>query len=517
MLSISRTAIFPNQFGFFSRVFVSLNKRSIFTQHLGCNARCYFEKKENNIYHHRKQQIIYKKYYSTENSKIDNMEALMSKVFSIPGYSKTQLGQVHKSVHEHFREKNFEVTPEDDENQSLNFEELAASGNPFGQTEMGFKYYKENNQAKAFEYFQLAADQNYAPALHILGTWYLFETKEERKGIEYLQLAAQNNYSIAQRDLGNCYIHGIGVDKGVSKGIDLLNAAATQKLPNANCDLGVLYYEGKLVEQNYQEAVRHFLLAAEKGFPLAHYYLGLCFMEGTGVRLNIEKGIHHLLEASSLPDALYTLGSYYIQQGNDIVEGRELLLKAIKSEHCDSMCYLAELYYYGAYGFPADVNEALPLWEKAATFDFPDAHFALGRYHYDIQDYPSALSFLSKAVLGPVPEAEYLLGTMYSKGLGTSVDHQLAFEYFQKAFEHGHMQAISQLGDCYFYGNGVSNDYSKAVEYYKMFDNAKDEECDPHALTQLALCYTKALGVSRNPQQAEYYKSRAKAVAELQK
>lgn len=64
------------------------------------------------------------------------------------------------------------------------------------------------------------------------------------------------------------------------------------------------------------------------------------------------------------------------------------------------------------------------------------------------------------------PEAQYQLGMIYLKGVGTDADPKFAVEWFRMAATQGHLAAQLALADCYTYGWGVEIDENQA-EYWR--------------------------------------------------
>jgi clan AA aspartic protease (TIGR02281 family) len=64
------------------------------------------------------------------------------------------------------------------------------------------------------------------------------------------------------------------------------------------------------------------------------------------------------------------------------------------------------------------------------------------------------------------PEAQYQLGMIYLRGVGTDADPKFAVEWFRMAATQGHLAAQLALSDCYTYGWGVEVDEEKA-EYWR--------------------------------------------------
>lgn len=64
------------------------------------------------------------------------------------------------------------------------------------------------------------------------------------------------------------------------------------------------------------------------------------------------------------------------------------------------------------------------------------------------------------------PEAQYQLGMIYLKGVGTDANPKFAVEWLRMAATQGHLAAQLALADCYTYGWGVEVDEEKA-EYWR--------------------------------------------------
>ena len=80
-------------------------------------------------------------------------------------------------------------------------------------------------------------------------------------------------------------------------------------------------------------------------------------------------------------------------------------------------------------------------------------------------------------------------------------DYKLAAKTYEKASQLGDTGADAMLGNMYLNGIYFKRDYKKALVYIQKADN------DPHALTDLAICYENSYGVARDMNKAiELYK-----------
>jgi uncharacterized protein len=87
----------------------------------------------------------------------------------------------------------------------------------------------------------------------------------------------------------------------------------------------------------------------------------------------------------------------------------------------------------------------------------------------------------------------YDLGYFYCTGLGTKINPKLGMEWYQKAYDHGHVNALVGIGSMYEMGNGVEKNPSKAFEYFKR----SADEGYLAAWNSVAYCYELGFGVEK--------------------
>lgn len=102
-------------------------------------------------------------------------------------------------------------------------------------------------------------------------------------------------------------------------------------------------------------------------------------------------------------------------------------------------------------GVKADVEQGLPLVQKAAEERIPEACLVYGSYFYfgkfgKSVDYEKALSLMKVAAEAGNPHAQNMVGVMYELGQGTALDEEKAIEWYRKAAEQNIMKAQASLG-----------------------------------------------------------------------
>ncbi|MFD2205792.1 tetratricopeptide repeat protein [Kiloniella antarctica] len=106
------------------------------------------------------------------------------------------------------------------------------------------------------------------------------------------------------------------------------------------------------------------------------------------------------------------------------------------------------------------------------------------------------------------PMAEFLIGSMYSEGLGLPQDRKTGFVWMRRAADHGNVYAQALIGAMYRYGKGIPKDYDKAFKYFSL---AADQGSEA-ALHGLAGLYHHGLGVEQDADKAiSLYKHSAEA------
>lgn len=86
---------------------------------------------------------------------------------------------------------------------------------------------------------------------------------------------------------------------------------------------------------------------------------------------------------------------------------------------------------------------------------------------YDRADYKTALKVWLETAESGDPQAQYYVGEIYQKGLGTDPDYEEAARWYRKAADQGHGPAQIALGFLYEKGLGVPVDTRQALGWYR--------------------------------------------------
>ncbi|KXU39197.1 hypothetical protein AXE65_09820 [Ventosimonas gracilis] len=330
------------------------------------------------------------------------------------------------------------------------FQRAAEQGNSDAQRFIGTLYEKglgvDKNQNEAERWYQLASERgdyyrysDQAP--------YLYEAFKESQAL------AKKGDALAQYTLCLAYRFGKHVRKNAESALLWCKKAADQELPQAQNFLGYMYLKGYMVKQDYAQALHWFQLASAQHYRDAQYYLGHMYDYGWGVNPDHDKAIHlyQLSVAQNYAfakNALYDIRRRYrhfeknlplARQGDKMVQW-----------HHSSAC----LHIYRNKIIHKECSEAINWLTSAAEqghwlSQLHLAQFYLQGKHVE-QNYQKALYFFQRAVVQEPGDsrsldAQYLIGTLYEKGLGTDKNLGEAIRWYQLAAKRGHPEASRAL------------------------------------------------------------------------
>ena len=118
--------------------------------------------------------------------------------------------------------------------------------------------------------------------------------------------------------------------------------------------------------------------------------------------------------------------------------------------------------YQNGRGVKADRNKAVEWYEKSAAHGNKQSISRLGLMRANEDRYGKTLTRAKKGDF----ESQYMLGNMYTKGIGVSTDNSQAMEWYKKAAAQGYAKAEYNLGLIYYDGIGVRKNYTTALDWF---------------------------------------------------
>jgi uncharacterized protein len=112
------------------------------------------------------------------------------------------------------------------------------------------------------------------------------------------------------------------------------------------------------------------------------------------------------------------------------------------------------------------------------------------------QNLPKALALYLRAAERGDTEAQFIVGGMYFKGIGTEKNPKEAFKWLYKAAKNGQSSPQSQkiIGQAFLMGNVVPQNYAASIEWYRL----AAENGDHDAQNELAFLYYIGRGVEQD-------------------
>ena len=120
------------------------------------------------------------------------------------------------------------------------------------------------NETKGVQWLTKASEQNYVQAQNELGKYYSAK-QDFGLALNYYQKAAQRDFAEAQCNLANCYYNGTGAERSYEKAAELYRQSARNGYPLAQYRLGHCYFHGEGIGQSDDRAADWFDQACENG------------------------------------------------------------------------------------------------------------------------------------------------------------------------------------------------------------------------------------------------------------
>ena len=221
--------------------------------------------------------------------------------------------------------------------------------------------------------------------------------------------------------------------------------------PYALFEMGLSEYTGKMAGfPRYNIAFDYFSKSASFNHPRASYIAGRMLIEGTIGNCSdkdIEKGLNYLKKAEQLNNiaCLNTLGQFYLKNG--------------------------------------DEDKAIKYFERASNHNFVYALNNLGKIYENKKMFEKAFDYYLRSANLEESWACNKIGEMYRLGIGTNIDLNKSFEYYNKALEVpiDYVENYAKYNLAvyfYMYGNyelGIEKDEEKAV---KLLTQSSDKVID---------------------------------------
>lgn len=312
---------------------------------------------------------------------------------------------------------------------------------------------------------------------NLLGLWYLHGVGTEQNNklaVEWFEKAAEQDYASAFFNIGDLYCKGLGVEVDNQRAVHYYKEGADRKHCGCQYRLGKCYLTGIGVDIDKDLAFSLFMDSSLQGYTPAMFALYLCYLNGWGTEKDKNAAIKFLKKAVKGKHAKssYILGNYY-EKGIIVDKNEQKSLKlytdSAKIGYAPAQEKLGDIYRQGLLGSDESPKKSFNWYLKAAE---------QGR-----------------------SSAQFYVGYFYASGYGIKKDEELAFEWYTKAAEQKNAAALNNLAICFEYGKGTDVNLTKAIYYYE--ESARSGNIT--AQKNLAICYKNGTGVELNPSKVFYW------------
>jgi TPR repeat protein len=322
---------------------------------------------------------------------------------------------------------------------------------------------REENISKRAELMrELAEVYNIVEAQTYLGRLYLSDYLGEPNYIEavfWFKKAAQQGDENGQFYLAYCYLDGLGLEVNTKEGIRLLEQAIEKKQKYALGMLGEIYLEGKYgVEKNETKALDFLKQAALQGDADAAYSVARLYKYSTSSTQNKNEAVKWYIKAAEMGNmnGQTEIAEMYLRgEGvtKNIQESIKWYEKATEQSDSEKSAFWAELrlgeLYEEGEVVPRDIQTAMKWYRKGANQNEINCIYRLAKLLYNDNNHKESFVWFKIAAEKTLAPAQYTLGQMYLKGLGTEKNKSEAIKWYKKAANQGEekaKEALKRLG-----------------------------------------------------------------------
>ena len=217
-----------------------------------------------------------------------------------------------------------------------------------------------------------------------LGYMYLYGANgvepDVAKAFKYYEMAAEQKDPIALNNLGSLYFSGIGTKKNYEKALSLFSQASDLGNDNASLNLAFIYLTGSAKDPvRNKKAFDLFEKSQKAGNKIAEFMLGYAYYKGFVTDVNYAEAYKYIKDAANgkaqideaqlvLAD-LYTKGIGTVQNYTSAVKSYRA---AVNQGNMEAILKLAEVYASGSIT-PQNLVLAHALYNIAAAQNIPDA------------------------------------------------------------------------------------------------------------------------------------------------
>lgn len=292
--------------------------------------------------------------------------------------------------------------------------------------------------------------------------------------------AANEGDPIAEHELGIRYLLGRGFPADTVKAIKWIKKASDKNLPQAKFNYGIMLNQGIGPDWDPFEAFENFMFAANRGMPESQYAVGIYYTDNLVVNRNYNQAYKWIKKAAD----------------NDLEYAKETLTKLEESGLVTVTAEDSEFENYTAPKISVNNSSLINQDYQLDFFDFDDDSLSeeeeieslnelvtknkseligiLGIAEKVLQDSSrdtTAFGLIELAAQNGSPEALFIAGRYYQRGIVVEKDMVKAAVYFVRAYRLGSYKSAEYL-------LSISQEQS----FFDMLKDKIDNQSDPDAM-----------------------------------
>lgn len=291
----------------------------------------------------------------------------------------------------------------------------------------------------ATSWFQKAAESGNTEASYNLANCHHLQGNHETAFQIWSQIAKTGDHR-SRNNVGTYLALGIATTKGIFAAAEIFKQAEKNGYIIAAYNLGICYELGEGVVQSNDNALRLIESAAQSGYHQAQYHLFDCYLAGriTGTKNHAAAvmWMNKAREAKKPNDVFVKTYALDLRSAGNLNANFRAHWAERMAElgDIDAQCHMGRRYAYGTNGTGTDLSQSI--------------------------------KWLTKAAMSDHPIAQYVLGCLHNRGLGTKRDVYRAAEWHRLAAINGIKQSLLITANNYHRGIGFPKDEIQAYAYY---------------------------------------------------
>jgi tetratricopeptide (TPR) repeat protein len=142
--------------------------------------------------------------------------------------------------------------------------------------------------------------------------------------------------------------------------------------------------------------------------------------------------------------------------------GLENLIKSAGSGDINAQNKLG-VYYFDNKFIPKDITKAKFWFQKASNKGNVTSQENLGAIYFEEKDFQNAIIWYTKAANSNHPRAQYVLGFMHRKGIGTKKSRKKAKSWWKKSCALGYVESCQEIKKMNAFGNALLNTATESL------------------------------------------------------